>query len=322
MGWLQATVDLRRGRAPAAAAAHDLASAIGNTPLLRLTRIAALPPRVALYVKAEWFNPGGSVKDRPALAIVRDAEARGLLGHGRTLIDSTSGNTGIAYAMLGAARGFHVKLVVPGNLGEARLALLRHYGAELIFSDPLEGSDGALELVQRLVAADPGRHFYADQYNNPANWRAHFLTTAVEIWEQTRGQVTHLVAGVGTGGTLTGTARRLRELAAQRGRALHAIEVQPDAPFHGLEGLKHMPTAIVPGVYDPALAERVITPSAETAYAMARRLAREEGLLVGVSAAAAVSAALDVARELTEGALVAILPDGGMKYLGERFWNG
>jgi cysteine synthase B len=316
-----------RRDAPVSDPAGDPVSAqIGRTPLLDLTGVAGglarLAPGVRLFAKAEWTNPGGSVKDRPALAIVRDAEARGLLGPGRTLLDSTSGNMGIAYALLGAARGFRVKLVVPGNIGGARLALMRRYGAEIEFSDPLAGSDGAIEHVRALVAAAPGRTFYADQYNNPANWQAHYHTTAPEIWAQTAGRVTHFVAGLGTSGTFTGATRRLRELAARRGGPpLTAIAFQPDAPFHGLEGLKHMASAIVPGIYDPGLADELRLANTEAAHALARRLAREHGLLVGVSAAAAIGVALAVARELEAGTVVTVLPDSGVKYLQERFWD-
>ena len=324
MGWLDTIVKTRQRQAPVRPvepAGQALVDLIGHTPLVRLERIARLPERVALYGKAEWFNPGGSVKDRPALTIVRAAETRGVLGPGRTLIDSTSGNMGIAYAMLGAARGFGVKLVVPANLSAARQAILHHYGAELVYSDPLEGSDGAIRMVREIVAAEPDRYFFANQYDNPENWRAHYNTTALEIWEQTGGQITHFVAGLGTSGTFVGVTRRLRELAAWRGTPLTAVSMQPDASFHGLEGLKHMPTAILPGIYDANLADRNITVTTEEAHAMARRLAREEGLLAGVSAAAAVAGALEIARGLEAGVVVTVLPDGGMKYLEEPFWK-
>ena len=307
---------------------------IGNTPLLRLDRAAAafaLSTRVTLLAKAEWYNPGGSVKDRAALHIIREAERRGLLRPGMTLLDATSGNTGIAYAMLGAARGYRVKLAVPENVSPERLAILRAYGAELILTDPLEGSDGAVREARRLATAD-GRPptaagdssavggqssvFYADQYNNPANWQAHYLTTAEEIWRQTDGSISHFVAGLGTSGTFTGVTRRLREL----NPGVACISAQPDSPFNGLEGWKHMATAIVPGIYDAALADANVTVRTEEAHAMARFLARHEGVLVGVSAAAAVVAALSVARELDEGVVVTVLPDSGYKYLSERFW--
>lgn len=291
---------------------------IGNTPLLRLDRAAAayaLSTRVTLLAKAEWYNPGGSVKDRAALHIIREAERRGLLRPGMTLLDATSGNTGIAYAMLGAARGYRVKLAVPENVSPERLAILRAYGAELILTDPLDGSDGAILEARRIAAADP-TVYYADQYNNPANWQAHYLTTADEIWRQTDGTISHFVAGLGTSGTFTGVTRRLREL----NPAVACIAAQPDSPFNGLEGWKHMATAIVPGIYDATLADRDVTVRTEAAHAMARFLARHEGLLVGVSAAAGVVAALNVARELDEGVVVTVLPDSGYKYLSERFW--
>ena len=301
---------------------------IGNTPLLRLDRAAAafaLSTRVTLLAKAEWYNPGGSVKDRAARHIIHEAERRGLLRPGMTLLDATSGNTGIAYAMLGAARGYRVKLAVPENVSPERLAILRAYGAELVLTDPLEGSDGAVREARRIATADGspaavgGRSsavFYADQYNNPANWQAHYLTTAEEIWRQTDGTISHFVAGLGTSGTFTGVTRRLREL----NPAVACVSAQPDSPFNGLEGWKHMATAIVPGIYDAALADANVTVRTEEAHAMARFLARHEGILVGVSAAAAVVAALGVARELDEGVVVTVLPDSGYKYLSERFW--
>ena len=291
---------------------------IGNTPLLRLDRTAAayaLSTRVTLLAKAEWYNPGGSVKDRAALHIIREAERRGLLRPGMTLLDATSGNTGIAYAMLGAARGYRVKLAVPENVSPERLAILRAYGAELILTDPLDGSDGAILEARRIAAADP-TVYYADQYNNPANWQAHYLTTADEMWWQTDGTISHFVAGLGTSGTFTGVTRRLREL----NPAVACVSAQPDSPFNGLEGWKHMATAIVPGIYDATLADANVTVRTEEAHAMARFLARHEGVLVGVSAAAGVVAALNVARELEEGVVVTVLPDSGYKYLSERFW--
>lgn len=300
-------------------AAHSLDAQIGNTPLLRLEQTAVshnLSPNVELYAKAEWFNPGGSVKDRAALNIIRTAEEMGDLQPGMTLLDSTSGNTGIAYAMLGAARGFHVKLTVPANVSPERKAILLAFGAELIYTDPLEGSDGALLEARRIAAADPAL-FFADQYNNPANWQAHYLTTANEIWHQSNGRITHFVAGLGTTGTFTGTTRRLRELNCD----IRCISAQPDSPFNGLEGLKHIETAIKPGIYDPILADDDISLRTEAAYEMARFLARSEGLLVGISSAAAVVAAVQVARELEYGVVVTILPDSGMKYLSERFWE-
>lgn len=292
---------------------------IGNTPLLSLGRTAAafgLAPAVELYAKAEWFNPSGSVKDRAALNIIRTAERDGQLHPGMTLLDSTSGNMGIAYAMLGAARGYKVKLTLPGNASSERIAILRAYGAELIFTDPLEGSDGAIIEARRLAAADPAL-FYANQYNNSANWQAHYLTTANEIWQQTNGTLTHFVAGLGTSGTFTGTTRRLRELDP----GIRCISMQPDSPFNGLEGLKHMETAIKPGIYDDELADGNVTVRTEDAYVMARFLAQKEGLFVGISAAASVVAAVDIARRLDEGIVTTILPDSGLKYLSERFWR-
>jgi cysteine synthase B len=292
---------------------------IGNTPLLSLKRTAVahgVADTVRLLAKAEWFNPGGSVKDRAALNIIREAEENGLLRPGMTLLDSTSGNTGIAYAMLGAARGYHVRLTVPANITPERLSILRAYGAELILTDPLEGSDGAWQEARRLAAADPTL-FYANQYNNASNWRAHYLTTGKEIWDQTEGTLTHFVAGLGTGGTFTGTTRRLKALNPD----ILCYSAQPDSPFNGLEGWKHMETAIKPGIYDETLADGDLTIHTEDAYGMARFLARNEGLFVGTSSAAAVCAAVQLARTLTTGLVVTILPDSGMKYLSERFWS-
>jgi len=297
---------------------------IGNTPLLRLDAGAAaehllnrrVSSGVALLAKAEWYNPGGSIKDRAALNIIRTAERQGLLRPGMTLLDATSGNTGIAYAMLGAARGYRVRLAVPENVSLERLAVLRAYGAELILTDPLDSSDGAI-LEARRIAAEDSTAFYADQYNNPANWQAHYQTTAGEIWRQTDGRVTHFVAGVGTSGTFVGTTRRLRELNPD----ILFYSAQPDSPFNGLEGWKHMATAIVPGIYDDTLADGELTARTEDAHATARYLARHEGILVGVSAAANVHAALRVAADLESGVVVTILPDSGYKYLSERFWQ-
>lgn len=293
---------------------------VGNTPLLRLRKTAVahnIPDTVEIYAKAEWFNPSGSVKDRAALNIMLTAERNEQLGPGMTLLDSTSGNMGIAYAMLGAARGYKIKLAVPQNASPERISILRAYGAELVLTDPLEGSDGAIREARRLAAADPTL-YYANQYNNSANWQAHYLTTANEIWQQTQGRVTHYVAGLGTSGTFTGTTRRLKELNAD----IRCISMQPDSPFHGLEGLKHMPSALKPGIYDEALADEDVEVRTEDAYEMALSLARTEGLFLGISAAGAVAAALQVARELSHGTVVTILPDNGFKYLSERFWKG
>lgn len=294
----------------------SLEALIGNTPLLRLQRLTAhLPPEIAIYAKAEWTNPGGSVKDRAALNIIRTAQRQGKLKRGMTLVDSTSGNTGIAYAMLGALYDLRVKLFVPANASPERLAILRAYGADLVLTDPLEGSDGAIRAVRDLVAQQPDRYFYADQYSNPANWLAHYHGTALEIWQQTRGAITHFVAGLGTTGTFTGTARRLKQLKP----AIQTVAIQPDSPFHGLEGLKHMPTALQPAIYDPSLPDEQLAISTDDAYLMARRLAAEEGLLVGISAAAAVVGALRLAERAAQrdqhALIVLICPDSAYKYL-------
>lgn len=304
------------------AAATVLEDQIGHTPLLTFRQITAhLPADVRIYAKAEWTNPGGSVKDRAAHYIIRQAELNGDLTPGRILVDSTSGNTGIAYAMIGAARGIPVKLFVPANVSPERLAILRAFGVDVELTDPLEGADGAILAVRELVEREPDRYFYANQYNNPANMQAHYETTGVEIWEQTHGTVTHFLAGLGTSGTLMGTGRRLKDY----DRDIQVISLQPDSPFHGLEGLKHMGSAIQPGIYDPTLADRNIVVSTEATYEMARRLAREEGYLVGISAAAAMVASLQVAEELADqgepGVIVTIFPDNAYKYLSESFWT-
>lgn len=308
--------------APALQIGTNLEEMIGNTPLIQLRRVSAhLPENINIYAKAEWANPGGSVKDRAALNIIRTAEREGKLRPGMTLVDSTSGNTGIAYAMLGAARGIKVKLFVPANASPERIAILKAYGVDLVLTDPLEGSDGAILAVRDLVAREPEDYFYADQYNNPANWQAHYNTTGVEIWEQTQGTVTHFLAGLGTSGTLTGTGRRLKDY----NPAIQVISLQPDSPFHGLEGLKHMPTAIKPGIYDEFLADRNLEIGTDQTYEMARRLAREEGLLVGISAASAVVGALQVGEELADhgksGTIVVIFPDSAYKYLSHAPWR-
>jgi S-sulfo-L-cysteine synthase (O-acetyl-L-serine-dependent) len=294
---------------------------IGNTPLLRLERIAAHLPGTQILGKAEWANPGGSVKDRAASGIVADAQKRGLLGAGKHLLDATSGNTGIAYAMLGAAMGFPVTLCVPSNVSLERKRILAAYGANVIWTDPANGSDGAIRRARSLAADEPGKYFYADQYGNDANWRAHYLGTANEIWEQTDGQITHFVAGLGTSGTFVGTTRRLKELNPE----IQCVSMQPDSPFNGLEGLKHMATAIVPPIYDASLADRNMEVETEAAYAMAKRLGRTEGLLVGVSSAAAVATCLQIAEEeaaqAREAVIVTILCDSADKYLSERFWE-
>lgn len=302
--------------------ASTLESQIGNTPLLSFRRVTAhLPENVAVYAKAEWTNPGGSVKDRAAFNIIKQAELDGRLTPDKIVLDSTSGNTGIAYAMIGAAKGYRVKLFLPQNASPERTAILSAYGTDIVYTDPLEGSDGAIRAVRQLAAAEPEQYFYADQYNNPANWQAHYNTTGVEIWEQTQGAVTHFVAGLGTSGTLMGTGRRLKHYNPD----VQVLAFQPDSPFHGLEGLKHMPTAIKPGIYDEQFADHTFGVGTEAAYVMARRLARKEGYLVGISSAAAMVAALQVADELADagqpGIVVTLMPDNAYKYLSESFWK-
>jgi cysteine synthase B len=293
---------------------------IGNTPLIPLTDLAAERSTVQLFGKAEWYNPGGSIKDRAAANIVQEARRTGKLAPGKILLDSTSGNTGIAYAMLGAALGFPVTLCVPENVSPERKRILQAYGANIIYTDPGEGSDGAIRLARQLATKHPDLYFYADQYSNEANWRAHYLTTANEIWEQTKGRITHFVSMLGTTGTFVGTTRRLKELNPH----IHCISLQPDSPFHGIEGAKHLASAMVPRIYDPSIADDNLEISTEAAHAMARRLAREQGLLVGVSSAAAVVGSLEVAESLKKNqpaTIVTILCDSGDKYLSERFWN-
>lgn len=293
---------------------------IGNTPLLPLDALVRDLPSVQLLGKAEWYNPGGSVKDRAAASIVAEARRSGKLAPGKTLLDSTSGNTGIAYAMLGAALGFPVTLCVPENASPERKRILQAYGANIIYTDPAEGSDGALKIARQLAERHPDLYFYADQYSNDANWRAHYETTANEIWQQTEGRITHFVAMLGTTGTFVGTTRRLKELNPK----IRCISLQPDSAFHGIEGAKHLPSAIVPGIYDASLADENLEIATEDAHAMARRLAREQGLLVGVSAAAAVVGCLQVAERLKinrRATIVTILCDSGEKYLSERFWH-
>jgi cysteine synthase B len=294
---------------------------IGNTPLLRLSKLDAGLPGVEIYGKAEYFNPGGSVKDRPALNMILDGERSGRLTPDRIILDATSGNTGIAYAMIGAAKGYKVKLVLPANASRERKQILKAYGAETVFSDPGEGSDGAIRMCREIYEANPDIYFYPDQYNNPANWKAHFETTAVEIIDQTGGRITHFIAAMGTSGSFTGTSRRLKRDVP----GVKCVSAQPSTGFHGLEGLKHMPTAIVPGIYDPGLADHNLWIETEDAYAMTRRIAREEGILAGISTGANLVAALKVGKELVasgeEGVLVTFLCDGAAKYLSEPFWN-
>lgn len=294
---------------------------IGHTPLIRLDSVVRKLPGIALLAKGEWYNPGGSVKDRAAAAMVAEAKAQGRLGPGKTLLDATSGNTGIALAMLGAAQGFPVLLAMPSNVSPERKRILAAYGAQVEWTDPDQSSDGAIRRARELAGNEPERFCYVDQYSNDANWMAHYHSTGVEIWEQTQGRVTHFVAGLGTSGTFTGVARRLKGLNPE----VQAISMQPNSPFHGLEGLKYMATSMVPAIYDPALADRAVEVETEAAYEMAKRLAREEGLLVGTSAAAAVAASVRIAREEAaagrSAVIVTVLPDSADKYLSERFWE-
>ena len=301
---------------------NSLIERIGNTPLLRLDALTDDLPDVALLGKAEWYNPGGSVKDRAAGHIVAEARRNGQMRPGKILLDATSGNTGIAYAMLGAAEGFPVTLCMPENVSRERKQILKGYGANIVYTDPGDGSDGAIRKARELAGANPEKYFYADQYSNEANWKAHYHTTANEIWQQTQGRITHFVSMLGTSGTFVGTTRRLKELNPR----VQCMSLQPDSAFHGIEGAKHMPSAIVPKIYDPALADRNLEIATEDAYAMARRMSRGAGLLVGISAAAAVVGCLKIARELplkkgSEAVIVTILCDSGEKYLSERFWN-
>jgi cysteine synthase B len=293
---------------------------IGNTPLLRIARVGSEFPHVEFYAKAEWFNPGGSVKDRAALSMIRDAERSGALRPGKVILDSTSGNTGIAYAMIAAVLGYRVELCLPASASVERKRILKAYGVELVITPGEEGSDGAIRRAREICAEDPEKYFYADQYSNPANWRAHYETTAAEIWAQTRGQITHFVAGLGTSGTFVGTTRRLKELNPE----IRCVSLQPDSAFHGLEGWKHMASAIVPKIYDPKLADADFPVRTEDGYAMAKRLAREEGLLVSPSAGAALAGCFRVARTLPRkqpAVIVTVFPDAGDKYLSERFWE-
>lgn len=296
---------------------RTLLECIGNTPLIRLQRIGRQFPDVTFYAKAEWFNPGGSVKDRAARGIVLDALASGKLTPQKTLIDSTSGNTGIAYAMLGAALGFGVELVMPANVSNERKAIVAAYGARLTLSSPYEGSDGAIREVRRLVAENPERYFYADQYNNDANWRAHYETTGPEVLRQTGGQLTHFLAGLGTSGTIMGAGRRLKEY----DRRIQVIGVQPADPVDVIEGLKHMETAIVPGIFDPSLLDEKLLASTDEAYEAARTLAREEGMFLGQSCGAVMHAALRLAERVRRGKIVMVFPDAGDKYISTSLWR-
>jgi S-sulfo-L-cysteine synthase (O-acetyl-L-serine-dependent) len=295
----------------------DITRLIGNTPLLRIRMFEREFPEVEVYAKAEWFNPGGSVKDRAALSMIEDGERRGELTPAKTIIDSTSGNTGIAYALVGAAKGYRVKLVMPGNVSAERKALVVAYGAEIVYSDPLEGSDGAILKVRQMVADEPDRYFYPDQYSNPANVRAHYEGTAVEILAQTSRRLTHFVAGLGTTGTFVGTSRRLKhELPSIR-----TIAVEPEDSFHGLEGLKHLPTAIVPKIWDPSVADEVWGCPTEPAYDLARGVARSEGLLVGHSSGAALWAVRRLAESIRKGVIVTVFPDSGDRYISTGLYG-
>lgn len=294
---------------------NSILAYIGNTPLVRIRKLIPEAGGAEVYAKAEWFNPGGSVKDRAALSMILDAERSGALTRGKTIIDATSGNTGIAYAMIGSVLGYKVTLALPSNASMERKAALRAYGAEIILTDPLSGTDGAQQRVKELVAAEPEKYFYPDQYNNSANWKAHYNTTAVEIWEQSEHRVTHFVAGLGTSGTFIGTSRRLKEFNPE----VRCISFQPDSPMHGLEGLKHLDTSIVPGIYDRNVEDGRLTVSTEEAYEMTGRLAREEGLFVGISSGAAMAASLKLASKVEGGVIVTVFPDSGARYASEHF---
>ena len=303
-----------------AAAGRSVLDCIGNTPLLRLSSIGREFPNVEFAAKAEWFNPGGSVKDRPALSMIQAGLASGALSPGKTIIDATSGNTGIAYAMVGAALGYPVKLCLPDSASQERKRILAAFGAELVITPGDEATDGAIRRVQEIVAADPQKYFYPDQYSNPANWQAHYHTTANEIWEQTSGRITHFVAGLGTSGTFVGVTRRLKEL----NPAIRSISLQPDASFHGLEGWKHMETAIRPSIYDDTLADENLQVSTEESYVLVKKIAREEGLLVSPSAAAALLGCFHVAKKIPsdqQAVIVTVFADSAAKYLTERFWE-
>ncbi|MDR4510000.1 MAG: cysteine synthase family protein [Candidatus Brocadiaceae bacterium] len=291
---------------------------VGNTPLIRIRRLTKGVGNkgVNVYAKAEWFNPGGSIKDRAALRIIEDAEKAGGLTRGKTIIDSTSGNTGIAYAMIGAVKGYDITLVMPLNVSEERKRIVRAFGAKVIFSDPMLGSDGAMAEAKRMVKENPSKYFYADQYNNPANWMAHYTTTGVEIWKQTAGKVTHFIACLGTSGTFMGTGRRLKDYNSD----IQLISVEPSTPMHGLEGMKHMASSVVPGIYDGEYADRKMTVQTEDAYAIVKRLAVEEGFFVGYSSGAALAASLKLANEIEQGLIVTVFPDRGDRYLSTRFW--
>jgi cysteine synthase B len=297
--------------------ANTVESAIGDTPLLQIQRLASHLPEIEIYAKAEWFNPGGSVKDRPALAMIRQGEESGELRLGKMILEATSGNTGIGLAMLGAAKGYRVRLCLPANASRERKSLLRAYGADLVETSSLEGTDGAIRKARELFTSDPDHYFYPDQYSNAANWQAHYRTTAMEIWSQTGGRITHFVAGLGTSGTFVGTARRLREFCP----SIRLVSFQPDSPLHGIEGLKHMESSLVPRIYDDSMANESVEVSTEEAYESTVRLAREGGLFVGTSSGAALAAALKVAESARRGVVVTVFPDGGERYLSESPWT-
>ncbi|HEV7677519.1 MAG TPA: cysteine synthase family protein [Candidatus Dormibacteraeota bacterium] len=305
------------GVAPAEGRDVRITSLVGNTPLLRIHLFEAECPGVEIYGKAEFLNPGGSVKDRPALRMIEEAERSGELTRDRIVLDSTSGNTGIAYAMIGAAKGYRVRLVMPTNVSEERKQLVQAFGAEIVYSDPLEGSDGAIRMARQMRAENPDVYYFPDQYNNPNNWQAHYHGTGPEIWRQTEGRITHFIAGLGTSGTFMGTSRRLKEY----NPGVVCISVQPDEPWHGLEGLKHMPTSIVPGIYDENLADENMGASTEDAYDVARALARSEGILIGHSSGAALWAAREVGRRAGEGVIVIVFADGGDRYLSSGLYQ-
>ncbi len=295
---------------------HDLLGRIGNTPLVEIRKVFH-SPGTRILAKCEWFNPGGSVKDRAAARIVQQAERSGRLRPGKTILDATSGNTGIALAMIGAVRGYPVELAMPENATPERKQILASYGAGMHLTNPLEGADGAIQRARELAASDPDKYYYADQYSNPSNWEAHFYGTAREIYRQVDGEITHFVAGIGTSGTFVGTSRGLKELDPN----IQVVSFIPSDPLHGLEGLKHLPTAMVPGIYDPDLADAELEAGTEEAYTMARRLTLEEGLFVGPSSAAAVVAAIELAETIPGGTIVTVFPDGGLKYVSEEFWT-
>jgi cysteine synthase B len=294
----------------------QLLARIGNTPLVEIQRIFH-SEKIRIFAKLEWFNPGGSVKDRPAYNMIRKAEKTGELTPEKVIVDSTSGNTGIAYALIAAAKGYKILLAMPSNASVERKKILKAYGAELLLTDPLQGSDGSILAVRELYEKSPKKYFYPDQYSNDANWEAHYNTTAPEIYEETQQEITHFVAGLGTSGTFVGTTRRLKELSPE----IESISFMPDSPFHGLEGLKHMPTSIVPRIYDPNVADENLGISTEESQKMVIRLAREEGLFAGLSSGAAMLAALEVAKNIDRGTIVTVFPDSGDKYLSEKFWN-